>query len=103
MGSPDRYTNIHLIIGPRGDGTHAGRRVLVCLRFRPTPDGGSLMVIDAGGRRSSDPPLFARSLHRDEVIGTPLAPQVFLLVDALWLTEPRIEAVKALCQALPHR
>lgn len=103
VGSPDHFPNIDLIVGPWGEGAHADQRVLVCLRFRPTPDGGSFMVIDPGDRRRSNPPLFARSLQRDAVIGTPLAPQVFMLLDALWLTEPRIEEVKALCQALPRR
>lgn len=61
------------------------------------------MVIDAGDRRRGNKPLFTRSLRRDDVVGTPLASQVFQLVDAIWLTDPRIEEVKALCQALPHR
>lgn len=103
VDSPDHFPNIDLIIGPWGDGTDAGQRVLACLRFRPAPDGGSFMDIDAGDRRRSNKPLFSRSLRRDEIVGTPLASQVFQLVDAIWLTDPRIEAVKALCQALPRR
>lgn len=103
VDSPDHYPNIDLIIGPWGEGTSADQRMLACLRFRPAPDGGAFMVIDAGDRRPSSPPLFSRSLRRDEVVGTPLAPRVFQLVDAIWLTNPRIEEVKALCQVLPRQ
>ena len=103
MDSPDHYPNIDLIIGPWGDGTDADQRVLACLRFRPAPDGGAFMVIDAGDRLRSNQPLFTRSLLRDEIVGTPLASQVFQLVDAIWLADPRIEEVKALCRALPPR
>jgi hypothetical protein len=36
------------------------------------------------------------NLERAEVVGTPLANQVFSLVDSLWLTEPRLEGIRAL-------
>lgn len=103
VDSPDHFPNIDLIIGPWGDGTNADQRVLACLRFRPTLDGGSFMVINAGDRRRGGQQLFTRSLHREEIVGTPLASQVFQLVDSIWLTDPRIKEVKALCQTLPGR
>jgi hypothetical protein len=38
-------------------------------------------------------------MKRAEVVGTPLASEVFSLLDALWLTDPRIAQVKALDNA----
>jgi len=34
--------------------------------------------------------LVGRALRRDEVIGTPLAPVAFELVDAIWMQDERI-------------
>jgi len=57
------------------------------------------MVIDGEGRRADDRMICKRPMKRVEVIGTPLAQEAFRLVDALWLTEPRVEEVKELCRA----
>ena len=54
------------------------------------------MVIDGEGRRADDRSICKRSMKREEVVGTPLADEAFRLVDALWLTEPRIDEVKEL-------
>lgn len=54
------------------------------------------MLANGTGRRADDRSLCGRALERADVIGTPLANEVFLLVDALWLTEPRIEEIRAL-------
>ena len=54
------------------------------------------MVGSGKGRRADDRTLCSRALERTDVIGTPLANDVFSLVDALWLTEPRIEELRAL-------
>jgi hypothetical protein len=48
------------------------------------------------GRRADDRSLCGRALERTDVIGTALANEVFSLVDSLWLTEPRIEEIRAL-------
>jgi phosphoribosylcarboxyaminoimidazole (NCAIR) mutase len=53
-------------------------------------------VISGAGRRADSPGICGRALTREEVIGTPLAQEAFSLVDALWLTEPRIEAIRQL-------
>ena len=57
------------------------------------------MVIDAENRLPQKNALCGRALCRADVIGTPLAQEVFSLVDAIWLTEPRINEVKALNDA----
>lgn len=54
------------------------------------------MVVDAAARLASKSKLCDKAMRRTEVIGTPLAPQVFSLLDAIWLGDPRIAEVKAL-------
>jgi hypothetical protein len=88
--------NIDLAIGAWGEGTAPIHRLSVSLAFQPSRSGGSFMVIDGEGRRTDDRSLSGRTLIRAEVIGTPLAVEVFELVDAIWLTEPRIGEVQAL-------
>lgn len=72
-------------IGPWGDGTDAEDRALVTLDYREDEDGnGQYMVIDACSTERTRL-LAAKALRRDEVIGKPLAPQIFALVDAIFL------------------
>jgi hypothetical protein len=71
-------------------------RVLVSVLYRPSPDGGSFMVIDGAGRFAGKRELCGRAVRRAEVVGTSFAQEVFLLLDGLWLTDPRIAEVEAL-------
>jgi len=96
VDEPDHMPNFDIVLGPWGDGTAPSDRVLVSLLYRPSPGGGSFMVASGKGRRADDPSLCGRALERTDVIGTPLATEVFSLVDSLWLTEPRIEEIRAL-------
>jgi hypothetical protein len=52
------------------------------------------MVIDATGRPIAQGDLVSRSLRRAEVIDTPIAKQVFDIIDAIWLQEGRIEEIR---------
>lgn len=81
--------NLDLVIGKWGEGTDANDRVGVALVHRQLDDGTpSLMVIDADDRFSiSD--LAATALKRRDVINTPLAEQVFSIVDAIYLQDGR--------------
>ncbi len=81
--------NLDLVLGKWGDGTGASDRFGVAMVHRQLEDGTpSLTVIDAGGR-FSDPDLAATVLARRDVIGTPLAEQVFSVVDAIYLQDGR--------------
>lgn len=93
---PRHLPNFDLVLGPSGSGATPSDRVLVSLLYQPRPGGGSFMVVSGHGRRADDRGLCARALERAEVLGSPLAKEVFSLVDSLWLTEPRIEEVRAL-------
>ena len=96
VGSTKHFPNIDLILGPWGEGAKPESRVLVSLLYRPAADGGSFMIIDAQDRVQNYSTILGQSLRRVEVVGTPLAPEVFQLVDAVWLTDPRIAEVEEL-------
>ena len=99
VGAPEHFPNIDLVFGKWGEGTTPIDRDLVSLAYRPSPDGGSFMVIDAQGRPPDDRALCGRALRRNDVVDTPLASHVFALVDALWMTELRISEIRALDEA----
>ena len=81
--------NLDLVLGKWGDGTGASDRFGVSMVHRQLEDGtASLMVIDADGRFSSAE-LAAKALARRDVIGSPLAEQVFSIVDAIYLQDGR--------------
>lgn len=82
--------NFDLILGPWGGGTSADDRVLVSMVHRQQPDGSpQLMVIDAAERLDRRAELVGNALARSDVIGTPLAQQVFALVDAIYEQDDR--------------
>lgn len=82
--------NLDLIIGRWGDYTCADDRVLVSMVHREQPDGTpALMVINAGDRPAAKGELAHTALNRTDVIGTPLAVQVFALVDAIYEQDDR--------------
>ncbi|MBI5129169.1 MAG: hypothetical protein HZA66_06985 [Rhodopseudomonas palustris] len=79
--------DLDLIIGRWGDGTGAADRCVVRLHHVVSPDG--VMVQDAAMRDGFDR-LAARALARAEVIGTPLAAEVFAVYDAILLQDARL-------------
>jgi hypothetical protein len=100
---PVHFPNFDLVLGPWGDGTAASDRVLVSLVYRPRPGGGAFMVIDGAGRPADKRSICGRALARVDVIGTPLAQEAFALLDALWLTEPRLKAIQAMDDTAPAK
>lgn len=67
---------------------------MVALDCRIIEGAPQFMVVDAHGRLPSAEDLAGSALTRSEVIGTPLAPQVFELVDAVYISDPRLEEVR---------
>jgi hypothetical protein len=96
VDQPQHMPNFDLVLGAWGDNATPRNRVLVSLLYQPRPGGGSFMVANGKGRRADDRALCDRALERTDVIGTPLANEVFSLVDSLWLTEPRMEDIRTL-------
>jgi hypothetical protein len=87
---PDRGANIDLIVGPWGDNTSSDDRCAVSLAYRQLDTGPSFMVINAAERDIAKSSLVGRALNRSEVIGRPIADDVFAICDAVWLQDPRI-------------
>jgi hypothetical protein len=51
------------------------------------------MVIDAHGRHHADATLTKQALRREDVIGTPLAKEVFAICDAILLLDERLAEI----------
>jgi hypothetical protein len=86
----DPGANLDLVIGKWGDDTTADDRVAVAIIHREMEDGKpSLMVVNASGRPAGNGNLASAALEREDVIGTPLAANVFALVDAIYEQDER--------------
>ena len=86
----EQGANLDLVIGRWGEDASADDRVIVSLLHRQQPDGSpALMVIDAGDRPAAKGGLAGTALARVDVVGTPLAAQVFALVDAIYEQDGR--------------
>lgn len=96
IGKPEHLPCFDLVLGSWEDGTSSSDRFLVSLLYQPRSGGGSFMVVSGIGRPADDRSICGRVLERAEVVDTELATTVFSLVDSLWLSEPRIEAIRAL-------
>lgn len=80
-----------LIIGEWGDGTSADDRYAVRLRYRNDDEAFGFMVVDAeAGAYES---LASHALLREDIIGRPLAKDVFAICDAIFLQDPRVARV----------
>jgi len=86
----EKGAHIDLILGPWGEGTERADRYAVSLEFR---QGFGVRVIDAGVRNIARHSLVGRGLPREDVIMTPLAQEVFEIIDAIWLDDKRIAEV----------
>ena len=85
--------NLDVIIGRWGEGSSADDRVSVSLLHREQEDGSpSLMVVDSDFATTGENPLASKGLMREEVIGTPLATQLFAMIDAIYLQDDRLFA-----------
>jgi hypothetical protein len=87
--------HVDLIIGAWGDASTSSERVAVSVLFRHTDTGPWFMVIDSADRAVAKNELVGKALARDEVIGTPLAPRVFDMLDAIWADDNRLAEVKS--------
>jgi len=83
LNEPGAYFD--LVLGRWGDGTNASDRFRVTLLHRAqTNKAPTLMVIDSAIRPSCDGQLAQSALARSDVIGTPIAAQVFSIIDAIY-------------------
>ena len=92
---PDHGAGFDLILGKWGPSATNQDRYAVALDHRIVDRSPQFMVVDAQGRLASNGDLAAAALKRSEIIGTPLAPQVFALVDAIYLGDARLNELRA--------
>jgi hypothetical protein len=86
-GKPDHGAMFDLILGKWGDSAANDDRYSVALDFRLIDGAPQFMVVDAVNRVTSESALVGTALKRADVIGTPLAPQVFAIVDAVFMSD----------------
>jgi hypothetical protein len=89
-GHGGSQANFDILIGKWGDDANPSDRSAVCLEFRKLESGPAFMVIDAVTRKVATSSLISTALDRDQVIGTPLAQQVFDICDLIYLDDSRI-------------
>ena len=90
LGRPDHGARYRLIVGRWGEGTSVNDRFVVELDYRMVASGPAFMVVDA----SPVAEVAARNLMRSDVIGTGLADQIFPMVDAVLMNDPRLEEIR---------
>ncbi|WP_206108137.1 hypothetical protein [Paludisphaera soli] len=78
-----------VVLGAWGEGTSGADRSVVSLLYRLAEDGPGFMVVDAEGR-IDDPNVASKALRRDEVVGRPIARQVFAITDAILEQDGRV-------------
>lgn len=83
----------YFILGRWGDGTTASDRFAVALRYRADAEATGFMIVDAGETSIGSHSLVGKALRREEVVGTPLAQEIFDLVDFVWLNDERIAEI----------
>ena len=84
----------YLVLGEMGEGTTAADKFAVALHFFVQTDTFGFSVVDADKTSIASNPLVGRALSRESVINTPLAQEVFDLVDAIWLQDENIGEVR---------
>jgi hypothetical protein len=92
---PDHSAAFDLILGEWGDSATTEDRFAISLDYRIVESSGEFMVVDSRGRIPSVDRLAGTALKRSDVIGTPLAPQVFAVVDAIYMSDRRLDELRA--------
>lgn len=82
--------NVDMILGAWGEGSGAADRVGVSLLRTPSATGPAVKVIDAAPRKFAKNTLVGAALGPEEVIGTPLAENVFGIFEAVFAQDRRL-------------
>jgi hypothetical protein len=91
IGKPDHGASVDLIVGRWGEGALPDQRESVSLDYRIHDGSPSFMVVDG---RLAELDMARRTLTRNQVIGTELAPFIFSLVDSIWMKDARISDIR---------
>ena len=87
----DHGANLDLVLGKWGEEASAAERSAVALEYRLLESGPAFMVIDATDRPMARSELVGQALNRSQVIGTPIAAEVFPIADAVLGQDPRVK------------
>lgn len=87
VGKPDHGAVYDLIIGKWGDNTSEVDRTHVALDFTLIEEKPNFIVVNATNRSSDYSSVAHSGFLREEVIGTPIAEQVFAIVDAIYMSQ----------------
>jgi hypothetical protein len=91
QGKPNHGATFDLILGKWGDAAIKDDHYAVALDYRLIEGTPQFIVVDALNRATSGSPLVGTALKRMDVIGTPLATQVFAIVDAVYMSDSASE------------
>jgi hypothetical protein len=94
-GHEEDHANFDLIVGKWGEGTESSDRRAASLEFRKFQGTPSFMVIDATSRDVSHNSLISKALLREEIVGNPVASQVFAICDVIFLDDPRLPHLRS--------
>lgn len=86
-GRPDHGAKFDLILGNWGHTASRADRYALAVDMRVIDGAPAFMVVDAVDRITSGSPLVGTALMRTDVIGTPLAPQAFAIIDAVYMSD----------------
>ena len=87
QGKPDHGATFDLIVGNWGASGANEDRYSVALDYRLIDGAPQFTVVDALNRATSGSILVGTALKRSDVIGSPLAPQLFAIVDAVYMSD----------------
>jgi hypothetical protein len=93
-GHSEREANFDLIIGQWGESAGPEVRRAVSVAFKVLETGPAFMVQDASARRVGSSSLVSRALDGNDVVGHPIAADVFEICDLIYLSEPRISELR---------
>lgn len=89
-GRLEHGARFDLVLGDWSAGASTVERSAVALAYRLYPNGPEFKVVDAGEKRIADRAVIGKFLLRDDVVGQPIADEIFQIVDAIWLQDLRI-------------
>lgn len=89
QGKPDHGAKFDLILGKWGKSATNEDRYSAALDFRLIEGTPQFMVVDAHNRETAGS--VGATLSRADIIGTPIAPQVFAIVDAIYMSKGLVE------------
>jgi hypothetical protein len=93
-GHSPKDATFDLIVGRWGEATGSNDRRAVSVAFRVLESGPSFMVQDASSRPIASSSLVSRALDRVDVVGQPIAADVFQICDFIYLADPRIGGLR---------